>query len=98
MIIESNPGVKQTDLAKAIQLDRSTVVPLIDRLEQNGYVARKRMANDRRTNALGLTKKGAGLLVKLKPLVVEHEARLTRKLSKANQRRLITLLNKISPE
>lgn len=97
MIIRANPGIKQSDLARAIHLDRSTVVPLIDRLEKDGLVSRERLANDRRTNALKLTATGTGLLEKLIPLVLAHEQRLANHLSKEEQIQLITLLKKIFP-
>ncbi len=36
VLIEANPGLKQADLARALQLDRSTVVTVIDTLEKRG--------------------------------------------------------------
>jgi len=72
VLIESNPGMKQSELAKAVQLDRSTVVSVLDNLERRGLVARDAVANDRRANALRLTVEGAALLRKLKRRVVAH--------------------------
>lgn len=98
VLIEANPGIKQSELAEAIQLDRSTVVPLIDRLEKRQLVARERLANDRRANALRVTAKGVTLLDELKPLVIEHERRLISRLSDNEQKKLIDLLGKIFPD
>ena len=36
VIIEANPGLKQTELANAAQLDRSSLVPALDKLEARG--------------------------------------------------------------
>lgn len=96
VIIGANPGIKQTDLAWAIQLDRSTIVPLLDRLEKNGWVTRERLPSDRRTNALGLTETGTALLDKLTPLVLAHDQRIQARLNKTEQNQLIKLLGKIS--
>ncbi|MFQ5659712.1 MAG: MarR family winged helix-turn-helix transcriptional regulator [Gammaproteobacteria bacterium] len=95
VIIQSNPGIKQSDLAKAMQLDRSSIVPLIDRLEKNGLVMRERLQDDRRTNALNITQEGNKLLKVLQPLVLKHEHRLVKNLTKTEQNQLITLLRKI---
>lgn len=98
VLIEANHGMKQTELAKATHLDRSTVVNVIDKLEARKLVTRKQASGDRRSNALQLTKDGAALLKKLKPLVADHEKRLTRNLSKVDQETLVRLLQSIFPE
>lgn len=97
-LIDANPGLKQTDLAQAVQLDRSTVVSVIDNLEGRSLVERKRAVDDRRSNALSLTRKGKTLLARLRPLVEEHERRLVQDLSAAEQAELVRLLAKIFPQ
>jgi len=98
VIVKLNPGIKQSDLAQAIQLDRSTVVPLLDRLEKDGLITREKLASDRRTNALKLTTQGSKLLEKLIPLVIQHEQRLAWNLTKDEQIQLVSLLKKILPK
>lgn len=94
--IEANPDLKQQELARATQLDRSTVVSVIDGLERRGLVERRAVATDRRSNALRLTADGAALLKKLKRRVAEHEKRLA--LTDDERRTLIALLQKVFPE
>ena len=48
VIIEANPDMKQSDLARATHLDRSTVVTVIDNLEKRGLVERRVALHDRR--------------------------------------------------
>lgn len=98
VLIEANSGLKQTELAQAIQLDRSTVVSVIDNLEGRGLVARTRSLDDRRSNSLSLTPKGRSMLGTLRPLVIEHEQRLSRNLRKQEQATLVRALKKIFPE
>ena len=98
IIIESNPGLKQAELARATHLDRSTVVSVIDNLERRNLVERRAAIGDRRSNALQLTADGVQLLRKLKRLVAEHEKRLVRNLSETEQATLVRLLQKIFPE
>ena len=98
VIIESNPGLKQNQLAQAIRLDRSTVVALVDKLERRKLVERRALANDRRSNALWLTDAGTTLLKQLKRRVAGHEKRLVQHLSAREQTTLVALLQKIFPE
>jgi DNA-binding MarR family transcriptional regulator len=98
VLIESNSGLKQSELAKAVHLDRSTVVAVVDNLERRGLVERRAVANDRRSNALRLTAAGVTLLRKLKRRVAGHERRLARDLDAAERATLVALLQRIFPE
>ena len=57
LLLDANPGITQGRLAEAVRLDRSTMVGVIDSLEQRSLVERRRGA-DRRTNGLWLTPTG----------------------------------------
>jgi DNA-binding MarR family transcriptional regulator len=98
VLIESNPGLKQTQLAKAVHLDRSTVVSVVDSLERRGLVRRRTVAHDRRSNALELTAAGCALLRTLKRRVTAHERRLAGGLSARERTLLTALLGQIFPE
>ncbi|MCC4115953.1 MarR family transcriptional regulator [Aromatoleum toluclasticum] len=98
VIIECNSGLKQTELARAAHLDRSTVVSVIDNLERRSLVERRPAENDRRSNSLVLTTDGSALLKKLKRRVQEHEKRLVEHLSEDERVTLVSLLQKIFPE
>lgn len=95
VIIESNPDLKQSELARATHLDRSSVVAIIDKLEKRNLVERRPALNDRRSNALRLTAEGITLLNKLKKRVVEHEKRMTRKLTPEQCKMLAALLHEL---
>ncbi len=98
VIIEANPDLKQSELARATHLDRSTVVSVIDNLERRQLVERRAALNDRRSNALRLTADGSALLRKLKRRVAEHEKRLVGNLDENERQTLVSLLQKIFPE
>ena len=97
VIIEANPGLKQTELAIAAHLDRSSIVPVVDKLEARGYVSRRASAIDRRVNGLWLTPEGSTVLRKLKRTVLAHERRIARRLTDAEQQQLFDLLAKLLP-
>jgi DNA-binding MarR family transcriptional regulator len=98
VLIDGNPGAKQTALARAVRLDRSSMVSVLDNLERRELVVRQAVANDRRSNALQLTPAGTELLRKARRLVASHEKRLARGLSTAEKAQLVALLNRVFPE
>jgi len=95
VVIEANPGLKQQRLAEAAHLDRSSLVPVIDKLEAHGLV--ERHAADRRSNGLFLTAGGKALLRSLKVRVRRHERRVVENLTAREQRELVRLLARILP-
>jgi DNA-binding MarR family transcriptional regulator len=97
VVIEANPGLNQTELAHAARLDRSSLVPALDKLEARRLVARRASAEDRRVNGLWLTREGSALLKKLKQRVTRHEQRLLRDLSADERATLVALLQRILP-
>ncbi len=98
VIIEANPDLKQSELARATHLDRSTVVTVIDNLERRGLVERRAALHDRRSNAIRLTDAGTILLRKLKRQVSQHEKRLLQNFSAAERETFLALLKKVFPE
>lgn len=98
VIIEANPDLKQSELARATHLDRSTVVTVIDNLERRGLVERRVALHDRRSNAIRLTAAGTTLLRKLKRQVSQHEKRLLENFSAAERDAFIALLQKVFPQ
>ncbi len=95
LLIDSNPGVSQSSVAEALRFDRSTLVQIIDRLENRGLVVRAVSTRDRRSHALELTKQGETLLVALKELALEHEDEMARGLEDGERDTLIRLLQRI---
>jgi len=95
VLIEANPGVTQTRLADAVGLDRSTLVAVLDQLEERGLVERRRGA-DRRTNGLWLTRRGRVLVARMKERIRAHEERLAARLSETEWRTLLALLRRFA--
>jgi DNA-binding MarR family transcriptional regulator len=95
VLIESNPGVTQGRLARAMSLDRSTMVGLVDALEERGILERRR-GEDRRTNRLWLTRSGRALLGRVKRRIAQHEKRVAARLSAVERAQLVSLLEKLA--
>jgi DNA-binding MarR family transcriptional regulator len=73
VLIAENPGISQTQLARALSLDKATIVALIDRLSKSGFVERTTPPNDRRRHALIVTANGKLELAKLRKSRMAHE-------------------------
>lgn len=98
VIVEANPGLNQARLAQAARLERSSLVPALDKLEARGLLARRDAPGDRRANGLHLTEAGAALMVRAKAAVRRHEARLAGHLEPGARELLVSLLSGIFPE
>jgi DNA-binding MarR family transcriptional regulator len=94
LLIEANPGVTQSRLAEAVGLDRSTLVPVLDRFEDRGLVER-RQGEDRRTNGLWLTRPGKALVAKMKRGIAAHESRVAARLAPQERDLLLDLLRRL---
>ncbi len=95
VLIDRNSGMSQSDLARALTLDRSTMVAVIDQLERRGLVQRRKDAADRRRHALHLTDRGRSFLDRVRRRVDEHEGAITRELSDEDKAQLFALLRKV---
>lgn len=95
-ILRRNKGLTQTRLALAIGLDRSSLVPLLDKLQKRNMVEREASIKDRRSNHLHLTAAGEEMLVEAERRVMLHEKRILTRLTKSETRQLIQLLMKLA--
>ncbi len=94
-IIEHHPGQPQGRLAEAIALKRSSIVPIIDRLEADDLVERRPSPNDGRHKVLWLTPKGKRVVTELKARAQAQEERLAKGLTPAERRTLLELLGRV---
>ena len=95
VLVERNAGLSQMALARALGIDRSTLVPILDRLQARELLVRHRSPTDGRTHAVALTSTGIKALAKFASLVKAHEKRIASGLSAAETRTLIGLLDKV---
>lgn len=95
LLIDANPGVTQSRLARAVDLDRSTLVGVLHGLEARGLVERRR-GEDRRTNGLRLTRAGRALIRGLKQRIRVHERRVAARLTPSERMQLRSLLEKLA--
>lgn len=72
-LLGANPGVSQIALAKQLDMDRASMMAIIDRLKSRGLALRERSPHDGRRQELYLTPKGRKVLKQSKAALAEHE-------------------------
>lgn len=99
MLVDTNPGRNQTEIASTLGILRPNFVALLDELESRDLCVRVRSSNDRRSHILRLTEKGRAVLSRARKLIeTRHEARLRELLGNENRDLLLAMLGKIAQE
>ena len=96
IIIERNPGLRQSQISSALNIKRANLVALLDSLESRGLAKRVPVATDRRSYALHLTEDGAALMRKLAEANAAHEARVSAIIGDAGRLELLRLLHGVT--
>ena len=91
-IIVQKVGLTQTQLADALQIERSNLVTILDELMGRGLILRAPVPQDRRRHALMPTAKGITLAKAAQADVQQHEAQVFSVLSAGEKAELQRLL------
>lgn len=93
-IVVSDPGLTQTQLADALQIERSNLVTILDELAGRNLIIRAPVAHDRRRHALMPTAAGKKLQADAQAEVRAHEEALFGAITPAEQAELQRILHK----
>jgi MarR family transcriptional regulator for hemolysin len=93
-VIGAREGAIQQELGIALGIDRSTMVSLIDQLENAGLARRRPSATDRRAREIAITPKGRRALQRARALISEVEDEVLAGLSTEERRELLALLRR----
>ncbi|MGF0538882.1 MarR family winged helix-turn-helix transcriptional regulator [Agrobacterium sp. ES01] len=77
MLLTKNSGLKQSEVAQALGVQRANFVAIVDGLEQRGFVERRKSEVDRRVQSLYLTPEGFAYLDEIRPVWQGYEQRIT---------------------
>ena len=91
-IVIENPRLIQTELAQALQIERSSTVLVVDTLENRDLITRNRVKGDRRTYALLATVKGRRLFDRIAAEIDKREGALQVGLHDADRAALLAAL------
>jgi len=95
LLLQHAPGLKQTDVAGALGIQRANFVVLFDGLERRGLARRNPTPNDRRSYALFLTPAGEEVLAHAKRLQAGLQAQLDARLGPGGRQQLLKLLRQL---
>jgi DNA-binding MarR family transcriptional regulator len=93
-VIAAREGATQQELGALLGIDRSTMVSLLDRLEDTGLARRQPSPTDRRAKQISITPKGRRLLQRARALISEVEDEVLAGLTATQRRELMTLLRR----
>jgi DNA-binding MarR family transcriptional regulator len=95
LLANANPGIAQIQIANHLGIDKASVVALIDRLENSGWVQRKRSTEDRRRQGIFLTAAGVKAYKALKKEMIDHERKFVDRFTEQERKTLISLLQRL---
>jgi DNA-binding MarR family transcriptional regulator len=95
-LMGANPGISPAELARFLVLDKSRASDLIDTLEAEQSITRRRHSHDQRRLGIYLTPAGTARLATVLMELKQEEQRLHLLFSAEERRRLMDALDKIA--
>ena len=94
-LIDDHPGIAQADIGRLLQMDRATVMAIVNRLQKRDFVQRGASKEDRRRQTLHLTEQGRAALMQARDCIHQHEQWLKARFSPGETALLIEMLRRI---
>jgi DNA-binding MarR family transcriptional regulator len=94
MLIQANPGCDQTALGRALRINRSSAMKIVNFLEEKGLIER-RPGRNLRTNALYVLPDGEKRLKEMLATLRDVDATLSERLTPNERQTLFKLLGKL---
>lgn len=94
--LSRRPGITQEELARELNVNKSSVTRQLAALEEQGYVRRESAPGDKRSMLVYLTDKASGVLDRIYSCYGEWNSYLTQDFTEEEQRELSRLMLRIS--
>jgi DNA-binding MarR family transcriptional regulator len=95
-LVDARPGITQQELVAGSLIDPSSMVAVIDELEELGLAERRKHPQDRRKHAVHITAKGRRTLARARDVAVDFADDLLAPLDSDEQETLRLLLRKLA--
>jgi DNA-binding MarR family transcriptional regulator len=95
-LIDSKPGLTQSELVAGSLIDASSMVAVLDHLEAEGLAERRPHPSDRRKHAVHLTAKGKKTLARAMAVADDYAEELLEPLDEQERQTLQLLLRKLA--
>lgn len=93
LYVQKHPGCSLTELAELLDMNKSAVTGLVQRMERAGTLRRKPDPQDGRASLLSATPKGEALRERAMPLVRKLNAEITEGFTEAEIETVLRFLN-----
>ena len=94
--LTKHAGITQKEIAERVGIEGSTLVPIIDKMEKDGFVKRKLDNEDRRINRIYLTSKADVLWNSMIECALRIRKLSTKEISEEQIKTTLDILQKIS--
>ena len=94
-VLDRRDGITQTELADYLELDKSTIGRLLDRLEERGFIRREKDPNDRRVFRIFIAKTAYPVLTELEQVADGVRAQALSGISEEDNEKLLALLGQV---
>jgi DNA-binding MarR family transcriptional regulator len=94
-LVSDHPGIGQSDLARRLQLDRATVMAIVNRLSKRKFIVRGESETDGRRQTLEILPAGQSALHQARLAIRAHEKWLRSRFTSQELKTLMGLLRKI---
>jgi len=94
--VQQEEGQSQQTVAEQLEIPPSTMVALVDALEEHKMIERRMLGSDRRTRTLHLTPEGAGILKRAMELASRLEQTICEGIDRTERARLLHLLGRVA--
>jgi DNA-binding MarR family transcriptional regulator len=88
-------GISLSQLGERLYFDNPTITGVVDRMERDGLVERRRVADDRRVINVFLTQKGRKLLAAIEDVASEINEKAMDEITEAESEQFLRLLDSI---
>jgi len=95
-LIDTDPGLNQQELAERSLIDPTSMVGVVDELEELGYAERRPHPGDRRKHAIHLTAEGRRMLDRAQAVANETAKQILAPLDAGEVQELRRLLRKLA--
>jgi DNA-binding MarR family transcriptional regulator len=98
LVLATEGPHSQQYLSEWTRMDRTTMVALVDSLEERGYVRRERNPEDRRAYLVTISPEGRRALRRAQTAMAKAESRVLDSLNKSETKQLLELLAKVAAD
>jgi DNA-binding MarR family transcriptional regulator len=96
IVISRNPGLTQAALARAMGIEKPTMLEVVDKLDRIGLIERRAFPNDRRSRALHLTPRGDRFVGELATSLLDQESRMLESFTPQEREQFIGFLHRLA--